>query len=65
MNIYELYGRLAEERQAVIEAHAQENAAHLATIEVLRRVSVGELRPDDVEVTSPSWRLVPAPRAVI
>lgn len=52
MTIYELYGRLTEERH-------REHAAHLATLEVLRKVVEGELPVSAVTVDGDTWKLVP------
>lgn len=54
MNIYELYGRLMEERQS-------EHAAHLRTLELLRQVKRGEIALERVLVKQDGtgWRVLP------
>lgn len=52
MTIYELYGRLMEERQ-------REHEAHVRTIAVLRQVVAGELAPERLIVTETGWTVKP------
>ena len=51
MTIYELYGRLMEERQI-------EHEAHLKTIDLLARIKAGKVSIDQVVLTPDSWRVL-------
>ena len=50
MTIYEMYGRLMEERQT-------EHEAHLRTIGVLRDLKEGRLALERVHVTETGWKI--------
>ena len=53
MTIYEMYGRLLEERE-------QEHLRHLGTLALLRSIKSGDVSLDDVEINDDnSWRIVP------
>lgn len=56
MNIYELYGRLAEQLQI-------ESDAHKRTIELLAAVAKGEIAPDQLQVdlVAFTWSVQPKP----
>lgn len=56
-NIYELYGRLAE-------TYEEQRAAHLNTIDVLRRVAIGEIYPAQLVVSENTWQVVPLAQPV-
>jgi hypothetical protein len=59
MTIYELYGRVVEEREREMEAHLQ-------TIAMLRQIVTGEVPRERVTVTETGWTLVPvAPAKVL
>ena len=60
MDIYALYGRLAETHQALLEKHDEESTAHRATIALLRQVTSGALPPGRVLVgPDDRWQILP------
>ena len=53
MTIYEMYGRLLEERE-------QEHMKHLGTLGLLKSLKAGDIKLDDVEMPDDlNWRIVP------
>ena len=56
MTIYEMYGRLMEERQ-------QEHEAHMKTIDLLARIKAGRVSIEQVVLTPDSWRVLDGPPA--
>lgn len=55
LNIYEMYGRLAEERQQAEERAGRELASHLQTIALLRDLKEGRKSLDRLTVDVASW----------
>ena len=53
-DIYAMYGRLMEERQA-------EHEAHLRTIDLLAQLKAGRVMLEQVEITGDGWRVSPVP----
>lgn len=51
-NIFEMYGRLAEEHEA-------ERLRHMETNKVLFKVKSGEISLDSLDVTEHSWTFTP------
>lgn len=52
MTIYEMYGRLLEERE-------QEHNRHLGTLALLRSIKNGQISIDDVEIKDDdSWQII-------
>lgn len=54
-NIYELFGRMAEQLE-------KENAEHLRTIDILRQLKEGKITLEQLSVTENSWAIQEAPK---
>lgn len=58
MNIYELYGQLAEREEQLRMALEAESKAHLETLGLLRRLKSGDVKLENVMLDENQWRIV-------